>query len=555
MSETTTLASRLSTLTDEFLEALFDANPSAARYFGLPAWDGRLPDLGESGLRRRVEELDRFAARLDRIQEDGLSPAERVDLHVLRHECGRERFEIVAKRIWHRDPLRYLDELGVTGYLVRDYAPLRDRASGLCRHLEGVPRLLDAARENLDGPLDPTVLDTAIRAFESWATFVDEDLAAALEGADEGDAVLRRALVQARNGAAQEARRFAEFLVEKRRLAKPGTYAIGAELLTGMLRREEGVHVPLSRILELGRADLERNRDLLRETAARIDAASTPAEIMHRIKSDHPGAAEVLPFTRELMGELREFLVQRDIVSIPTDTECRVEKTPPYLSWSFAMMNGTPCLAEQEYPGIYYVTPPAADWDEQRTEEWLTEFSRAGLANTSVHEAWPGHFLHGLHIRRNPSRAVRISHAYSSAEAWAHYSEQLMVEEGFRGDDPELRMIQLGDALLRNVRLLVSIGLHTGGLSVDEAVWMFREDALLSEQAARTEAERGTFDPGYLNYTLGKLMLLKLREDVRKARGDDFSLRDFHDDFLYWGMAPVPIVREAMLGSGAGSPL
>ncbi|MBZ0266645.1 DUF885 domain-containing protein [bacterium] len=555
MRDSGATAETVASLTEEILEARFDANPALAREAGLSAWDGRLPDRSATGVARRLEELDRFTERLDALDPDRLSDAERVDVRLLRHECAAERHKLRDRRLPQRDPISHLEELDLTGYLNRDYAPARDRAAAACLHLEGVPRLLDEARAQLEDPQDPTVLATAVRLFRSWADFVDGDFAEAVRAPCEEDDGLRLAMLPARREASRAAREFAEDLEERRRTARPGAFAIGPDLLGGLLRFEEGVDVPLSRLLELGREDLEANREKLREVAARIDPSADPADVMGRLKADHPRADEVLGVTRDLLSRLRAFLVEKDVVSIPSGEECLVRETPPYLSWAFAMMDGPPSLAEKGWPGIYYVTPPGADWDEQRAGEWLSEFHRAGLTNTSVHEAWPGHFLHALHIRRNPSRVVRTSHTYSSAEAWAHYAEQLMVELDFGGGDPAFELSQLADALVRNVRLVAAIGLHCGDLSLEEAEWMFRRDAHLLPEAARAEAERGTFDPGYLNYTLGKLMLRKLRDDVRDARGADFSLRSFHDDFLYWGMAPVPIVRGLLLGPDAGAAL
>jgi uncharacterized protein (DUF885 family) len=545
-----------SPLADEILESLFDANPQMARDAGLHGRDGRVADRGAGRLAHRVEELDGFLARLNAAPPADPTSDAAFEQRVLVYLCRRERYEIVDQRIWNRSPNGYVDELDITGYLTRDYAPRRERATALYHHLEGVGRLLDAARGNLDEDLDATILLGAQRNVDAWADFVEGELGAVLVGVDEEDDELRRGLVAARAQAARAARRFARFLEERRAAgAGAGTFAIGEDGLRRMLSEMEAVDVPLERIAELGRADLERNLDALREAAARIDPRASVADVMARVKSVHPGRDGVLDATRRVMKELREFIVLNDVVSIPSETPCHVESTPPFLAWAFAMMDGSPSLAPDEQPGLYYVTPPRPEWDDARAEEWLTEFSLPSIAMTAIHEAWPGHFLHGLHIRRNPSRAVRVAHSYVSAEAWAHYSEQLMVEMGYGREDPNVRLLQLGDALTRNVRLVASIGMHTKEMTVDEAESLFREKAFLAGAAARNEAERGTFDPGYLNYTLGKMMLLKLREDVRTARGDRFSLRAFHDDFLYWAMAPVPFVRERLLGPGAGPPL
>jgi uncharacterized protein (DUF885 family) len=253
-----------------------------------------------------------------------------------------------------------------------------------------------------------------------------------------------------------------------------------------------------------------------------------------------------------MLDGLRAWIVEHDVVGVPSDVPCRVEETPSYLRWAFAMMDAPGAFEEVATEAFYYITPPEPDWPAERQEQWLTKFSYGTLRDVSMHEAYPGHYVHYLHYRRVPSKIRRVFGAYSFWEAWAHYSEHLMVELGYRPEDQELRLAELAEALLRDVRFLASIGMHTGDMTVDEATRMFVDKAFMAEAPARQEAVRGTFDPGYLNYTLGKLMLLKLRDDYRaqrEAAGEPFRLREFHDRFLSFGAPPVPLVRRELLGA------
>ncbi len=541
-------------LTERFLVAHYEANPDRARQAGLHLYDARLPDLGRMGRARRGEELEAFRLELDAIDPDGLGDLERVEHAVMVGVVAGELFRDGELRVWNRDPISWLDRIEISDYLTRDYAPLGDRCAALAMQLKATPRFLDDARDALDERLDRIVVKNAIELFEGYGSFLDGELRDVFEGAHGGDRAFRRDMLQARAQASEGVRDFVDFLREREEGAGD-CFAIGEEAFRNMLATGEGIDITPERLLEIGERDLERNRRAIREVARGIDPGATPAELVRGISGEHPSGDELAAVTRAGLDELRRFIESRGIATIPSDTECLVRETPSYLAFAFAMMDGPGALGDTEHAGIYYVTPPQPGWEAGRAEDWLREFCRPELTLTSMHEAWPGHFLHALHVRRNPSRVIRTFETYSSAEAWAHYSEEMMIAEGFGDGDPALRLFQLKGALVRNIRLVASIRMHTQKMTVDEATRMFIEEGHLAEGAARAEAERGTFDPGYCNYTLGKLMLRKLRDDVRSERGAAFSIRSFHDEFLSWGEIPVPLVRECLLGDGSGPAL
>ena len=311
------------------------------------------------------------------------------------------------------------------------------------------------------------------------------------------------------------------------------------------------VDMSLERLLNIGEADLRRNLKRFADVAASIDADKTPAEVMAAIAADHPAADMLIDETRDMLEDIRQYLIDKDIVSVPSEVRCRTVPTPSFMRWAFAALDFPGPYEEKATETYYYVTPVEEHWSDAEKEEWLTSFNYATLRAVSVHEAYPGHYVHYLHTRNADSMMSRVFGAYSFWEGWAHYAEQVMVEAGYLAE-PRNELGQLTEALLRDCRFICAIRMHTQGMTVAEATRFFMENAFLEELPARKEAMRGTFDPMYLNYTLGKLMILKLRDDFIAATGDAFSLRRFHDEFLSYGAPPIPLAREMMLGEDSG---
>ncbi|NIQ81255.1 MAG: DUF885 family protein, partial [Anaerolineae bacterium] len=416
----------------------------------------------------------------------------------------------------------------------------------LIRHLRAFPEVVQHARANLVDVAAP-VLETAVQMLEGNISFVEEDLAQALSELQTNSPALYAEFADAQAMALSAGRELLAHFDEVLEPQASDDFAIGAEAFRKMLRYGEAVDVALDRLLEIGQVDLESNKDAFVETAARIDSGKSPLEVVKQLTQEHPTVERLVPDTREMLEELRQWVIDHDIVSVPSEDRCRVEETPKFMRWAFAMMDSAGPFESGAREAYYYVTPPEPDWPAEKQEEWLTQFDYYGLRDTSIHEAWPGHFLNDLHFRNAPSKVSKIFSAYSFWEAWAHYCEQMMLEQGYRASDDKLRLAQLSGALVRNVRYLCAIQMHTQGMSVDEATDRFMNDAFMEETPARAEAVRGTFDPQYLNYTLGKLMLLMLRQDYEAELGDAFDLKAFHDAFLAWGGPPVPYLRHLIL--------
>ena len=322
-----------------------------------------------------------------------------------------------------------------------------------------------------------------------------------------------------------------------------------------MLEHGEMVDLSIDRLERLGEQDLHRNLIHLRKLAADISPDGDVASLLQETKKNHPAASMLTAETRGTLDDIRQFVMENDLVSIPSNVPCIVKETPAFMRWAFAAMDLPGTFETTADEAYYYVTPVDASWTEAQKDEWLTSFNYPLLKNVSVHEAYPGHYVHHLHSKNASSKLSLVFGAYSFWDGWAHYAEEMMIEQGFGGNDQRVQAMQLIEALLRNCRFLCAIRMHTQGMTLEEAKRFFMEQAYLEPLPAEREAVRGTFDPMYLNYTLGKLQIMKLRDDYRASTGDGFSLKGFHDKLLSFGAPPIPLVREAMLGELSGPSL
>jgi len=532
-------------LADRYLRSCCETHPPFAVWLGFHEYDGRLPDLSRRGLETRLADLRRFLADLEEIDPADLDEPAWLDYQVVRHEATFEAFVLEDWRRLERDPIPYLETLDVSNYILRNYAPLEVRARALLAHLRSFPAVLAAMRENLTHPARPAV-GVAVRLGRGLVSFLQNDLPGALVGLE--DAALRAELDEAIRDAVREVEAAVSWLENDLPPRVTDDFALGAERFARMLAFSESVDLPLDVLREVAEADLARNKEAYLETAARIGGPGRALEdVIAEGKRRHPTPEDLIPAVRRLVDDLRGIVLQRGIVSVPYDENCIVAETPSFLRYAFAMMYSVGPFETQAKESYYYVTPPERDWPPEKVEEWMTAFTYHSLWSTCVHEAWPGHYLHGLHARNAPSAVTKAFGSYAFTEGWAHYCEQMMWET-VCPDDLWARLGQLSEALLRDVRFVCALGLHTGGMTVEEAARRFVEDAFMEPATAEEEAVRGTYDPQYLNYTLGKLMVLKLRDDVRAREGENFDLRRFHDRFLSWGTPPIPIVRRLMLG-------
>jgi hypothetical protein len=552
---------------EAFVEGYFEAHPSFAVAVGRHDFDGRLPDWSREAIEREVTRLR--AARQEALawSPGGLDAARRFEVGNLLARIEGDLFWLEEAEWPWRNPMFYADSLDPSVYLTRPYAPPAERLAAYLRYARGVPAAAAAVQSNLRPPLPPTFAQLGAQTFNGLAGFCELEVPAAFSAllagvgaggaGGTGGAVRQLDDFQPANAAAAAALRRLGGWFEAQ-LASGGApapdaagFALGTERFAHMLRATEQVEVPLAALAAAGQAELERNLDALAAACAAWMPGRPIGECMALLQQRKPPEGPVAAARRQL-AELKRFVVDRELVSIPGSEEAQVAEAPPHQRWNSAYID-IPGPFDRHLPAIYYIAPPDPAWSAEERAAYLP--GEADLLFVSAHEVWPGHFLQFMHANRAASLVGRLFVDYAFAEGWAHYSEEMLWEAGFGGGDPEIHLGQLQNALLRNVRMLVSLGLHTGEMTLTEAEALFRERAFQDPASARQQAARGTFDPGYLNYTLGKLMIRKLREDWAATRLPRGQWREFHDQLLSYGSPPLPLVRTAMLGAAAGPPL
>jgi len=529
---------------DEFLAAYFKANPAFAINQGRHEFDGQLPDWSEEGIKAECTRLERLRERASAFAPARLDAAQQFERDYLLQRIDNDLFWLkVAEQPFH-NPAYYTDSLNPSVYVVRPYAAADVRLRAFIRYARSVVRAAPQIQQNLRLPLPETFTHYGVALFAGLADFYRKD--ARLAFAEVADAALQQELVEASEEAAKALAALAKRLEDD----LPNSTAIvplGPARYAKMLEMTEGVVLPLPALEAAGRADLERNSAALREACALYAPGAEIRECVERLAAKKTAGGPVAG-AREQLVELRKFLVEHDVVTIPGPEEAQVAEAPAFNRQNFAYIE-IPGPYETNLPSVYYIAPPDPKWTQAEQDAYVP--GEAELLFTSAHEVWPGHFLQFLHANRSRSMLGRMFVGYAFAEGWAHYTEEMLWEEGLRGD-PEAHIGQLLNALLRNVRLLSSLGMHLHGMKVAESEAMFRDLAFQDPGNARQQAARGTYDPAYLNYTLGKLMIRKLRTDWCANRGGQKAWKEFHDEFLSFGGPPIPLVRRAMLPGDKG---
>jgi hypothetical protein len=531
-----------------FLDAYFDANPPAAVSAGRHEYDGRLPDWSPEAIRGEIARLERQREAALAFRESDLTPTHRFERDYLVASIDGLLFWMKSAEWPFRNPTYYSGSLDPDVYVTREYAPLSDRMRAYVRYAREVPRAARQVRANLRTPMPRTWVAVGRITFGGLARYYAEDVPGVF--AEVKDATLQREFQEANEGAVQAMTDLDRWLAEEEKRATDD-FAIGAERFAGMLRATERVEIPLERLKEIGERDLQRNVRALEGACRALAPGASVADCVDRVRRNKPESGPVAAARRQLRM-LRTFVETKDLVTIPGTEQAEVEESPPHMRWNFAYID-IPGPYEHDLPSVYYIAPPDPSWSREEQLDYVP--GEADLLFTSVHEVWPGHFLQFLHANRSASTFGRVFVGYAFAEGWAHYSEEMMWEAGLGEGSPETHVGQLLNALLRNARYLSAIGLHTGAMTVEESERLFRERAFQDAGTARQQAARGTFDPGYLNYTLGKLMILELREEWTATRGGRKAWKDFHDAVLGYGGPPIPLIRADMLGPRGGPPL
>jgi uncharacterized protein (DUF885 family) len=526
-------------LEQEVIDHIFELEPSLAVGIGLHAYDGRLPDLSVAATDRWASTADGLIARLGAVDPGSLTPDRAIDRFLLRLLLEEPLFALRESADLDRNPMGYVGAVSLTSYLVRDYAPVSERAAAIVRLLEALPKLFEQGRTRLRGALPRPFVELALSMGEGVpGHFADAEAFAAPAG-------LSGPVAKARATAESTLTEFLRWLREEKLPRATDDFALGPGRFQRLLFVREGIEAPFDEMRRAGEADLARNRDRLAEIA-RVQGVE-PKDLYGMMSRDYPAADEVLLSARAYVAETQAFVAAKALVTIPEPAVCRVEETPVYSRATTTASMNPPGPFETKTPeGIYFVTLVDSGWTAAQQTEWLRSLNRPALRNITIHEVYPGHYLQFLHLRSTSVSLVRkVYHSPSFVEGWAHYAEQLAVESGFHGDDAWAEVAQLHDALLRNCRLLSAIGLHTAGWTVDRATELFEKEAHLDPLPARREALRGTFDPEYFCYTLGKLAILDARRRVLATRFGG-NVRAFHDAVLGSGCPPIGLLDRIL---------
>ncbi len=537
---------------EHYLAYLREIAPTYAFFDGVHTHDDLLEDYSRSAIDAHLREMGNFERRLGAINADALSPTQKVERPIVEAHIRARIHDLEQVRGWERNPHLYADTiaLSLAGQVLFNYAPAAERARRILSKLRQVPRLLQSARDNIKDP--PGIfVKTAVETLRGVRSFIDRDLPRGLAQVD--DLSILGDLADASTEAGQAISGYADYLETEVGPKARGTFRLGKERFASKLLLEEGIDVSPAKLLEIGMRELAAVQEEFK-TAARKAVGSKdkrePLEIWRALKEQHPEPGRLVETARAQVAELEAFVRKHKLVTVPDGAPLAIAATPPFYRWTFASLWMPGPFEVRPLGAHFYITEADPAWSPERQAEHQRDFCHATLWSISMHEAFPGHFLHLQHLRGVEStlRKSLLFAPMSFVEGWAHYAEHLMVEQGFAKKDPARRLGQLAESLIRLTRLIVGVRLHTEDLSVEQGVRMFRDEAYLEESSARREAERGTFDPSYVVYALGKLMLLKLRADVEQARGEAFALKSFHDDLLGQGFAPFWAHRQLMLG-------
>lgn len=536
------------TLADQFWDEALADDPAFATQSGIHKYDDKIIDLSKPAIDKRIANDKAWKQRLAAVDAGKLSRDERIDLALLQHVVDSDLVSLEVYRRWRRLPRYYAEPAVSSVYVVvkRNFAPAAERMRSVIARENAVPKLVAAAKANLDD-VDPINIELALTELPANIEFLQKDTVQAF--ASVKDAALQHELAASTRRATDALADYATWLKKDLSPRAHGHFAIGADAFAKKLAADEGITEPLDQVLARGEAELARLRAEFIATAKKIDPSKPAQEVQASLGGDHPAGAQLIATVQARLAGLRKFLVDKSIVTIPSPVMPIVQQSPPFMrAFTLASMD-TPGPFESKATEAYYnVTLPDAKWPAADVESYLRGgFSRTVIEMVSIHEAFPGHYVQFLWMPKMRSRTRKLYGCSSNAEGWAHYSEQMMIDEGVAGADPKQRLAQLQEALLRAARYVVGIRMHVKGMTVAQGIEFFEKQGLQSHKVAEMETKRGTEDPTYLYYTYGKLEILKLRDEYKQKLGAQFTLRKFHDAFLSEGAIPLPLVRRALL--------
>ena len=519
------------------IDGWLKTDPYFAVYQGAHQYDGKFADWSPAGLKARGDFLRKVIS--DAGAYTAVTGKDKFERDYMVQVAKGQLFWLEVADQPHTNPAWYVGAFDPNVYLAREYAPRPQRAATLAQFLEGVPAAAAAIKGNLKGPIAAPLVTFGTSAFSGYADFYSKDVLTAF--ADVKDDALQARLAAAATKAAAAMTDLSTWLKGQQ---GDGSFALGADKFAQMLNDTEAVNLPLADLEKVGEADLKRNQDALTAACAQFAPGASVPDCMAKMNAHKPVDNPVAEATRQI-PLLTQFIKTKDLVTIPGTEQALVRQSPAYNAQNGAYID-PPGPLEKGIPSIYYIAAPDPSWPKEKQAEYIPGVD--DLMFTSIHEVMPGHFVQFLHANRAPSVFGRMFVGYAFAEGWAHYSEEMMWEAGLGDGDPEMHIGQLSNALLRDCRFLSAIRLHTAGMTIAQSTEFFRTACFQDAGTAEQQARRGAYDPAYLNYTLGKLMIRKLRADWTATHGGREGWKAFHDAFLEFGGPPIPLVRQAMMG-------
>ncbi len=532
-----------------FDEAVFPFGPTNAVQEGFHAYDAQLEDFSQATIQKEIAASKKFEAQFSAFPSNKLTADQQADRDLVLSNIHSTLLSLESIRMWEKNPDQYASTASGAAFTImsRTFAPPDVRLRSLIAREKLMPKLFVQGKANLKNP--PKIYtEVAIEQVPGIVSFFEHDVPLAFK--DVKDAALLNEFKQTNANVIKELNAWLAWMKSDLLPRSKGDYKLGAENYRKKLLYDEMVDIPLDKLLEIGYANLRLNQQQFSDTAKKIDPKKTPQQILEEAEKDHPTADHLLQSFRDTLAGLRAYIMQHHLMTIPSPVMPIVEETPPFARALTSASMDTPGPYEKVAKEAYFnVTLPEKTWSAAQTEDWLQSFNRGTIASTAIHEAFPGHYVQFLWMPAAPSKVRKLIGANTYVEGWAHYCEQMMIDEGFGGNDLKLRLGQLQDALLRNARFIVGIKIHTGQMTFQEGVDFFVKEGFQTHITGERETKRGTSDPTYLYYTLGKLEIMKLREDYKKMRGSSFTLEEFHNNFLKQGMPPIKIVRKKLLGN------
>jgi uncharacterized protein (DUF885 family) len=531
-----------------YLEDTYQRHPTLATYLGIHKFNTSLEDPSRQAVADELAAARDFRQRVAAIDPSTLNAVNQLDREQLLLAIDSRVLSLDVIKPWATNPDTYSSGLTNTAYLMikREFAPPEERLRQLIAREKLMPATLVEALKNLDNP--PRIYtEIALEQIDGNRDFFRDAVAKAFPTVT--DKALLAEFKQANDAAIAAFDDYKQWLKSDLLKRSSGTFAIGEDTFQKKLAADEMITVPLDELLAIAEKDLRKNQAAFAETAKLIDPKRTPLEVLAIVQKDFPPPSKLLSTTQATLDALGKFMTDHQIVTVPKAAPATVQETPPFLRATTSASMDIPGPFETVATEAYYnMTLPDPKLSPEETREFMSQWYYAAISNVSVHEVWPGHYLQFLYAKQFPSDVRKVFGATTNSEGWAHYCEQMVIDEGFHADDPRYRLAQIQDALLRNARLIVGIRMHTKGMTVKQAEDFFVSEGYQPRPVAVSESKRGTSDPTYGYYTMGKLMILKLRDDYKAKMGSEFSLQKFHDTFIGLGPLPLPLIRKAMLG-------